>query len=113
MELRLWRHDVERPCQIRTRLLAQHVKPLRGGGRNNDTQIVVGAQLQEPPEVSVGLLRTHAFMAMRQDGQSGLVPPFVFASRDDFLALSETRAAVASGVSGCAATIILAAGHAA
>ena len=84
-EVALRRQHDERLALGCVHLAAQHVEVLRGSGRIDDAEIVLGAHLEEALEPRGGVLGALAFPAVgEQQHQSAGLAPLVF-GRDDEL----------------------------
>ena len=69
----------------RTGLAAQYVEVLRGGGRVDDAEVLVGAQREEPLEARAGVLGSLALEAVgEKQGEARALTPLVV-GRDDEL----------------------------
>src|SRR5438067_2014603 len=83
---RLRREDDQRLAELAHHLAAQQVEDLGGGGRLHHLHVVVGRQLQEALDTCRRVLRTLAFVTVRQHHhQAGGAAPLDFARGDELV----------------------------
>ena len=89
---RLWRSSdfgvirIERLAEVAVDLPAQDVEVVRRRRAVGDLHVVLGAHLQEALEARGGVLRTLAFVAVRQEAdEAGHAQPLALARRDELV----------------------------